>query len=113
MRGPAAEMPLAPARSCAALTVPVAVTVAMESVPADERLAAVIAPPEDTLAALSKPVTLAELAIRWPRTVTVFVASAARTTELDCVPIRTTPLRLPVPASKTKSPPAEPLWPDA
>lgn len=62
--GPAAEIPLAPARSWAALIVPVAVTVAADSVPADDKLAAVTEPPELKPAAFSKPVTLTELAAK-------------------------------------------------
>lgn len=74
---------------------------------------AVIAPEADIEAERIKPVTLAELATTAPTMVAVFVTSFRITTLEAAGPTRTTPLELPVPASRTKSPPVLPLCPAA
>lgn len=67
----------------------------------------VSAPELENEATFIKPLTLPEFMTNAPITVVVFVASLPMTIVLADGPSRTTPLMLPVPPSRTRSPPLE------
>ena len=102
-------MPDAPATMAAADTVPDAVTDAALSVPTVLNAAAVMAADDVTPAARSRPVTLALFMTSAPTTDAVLVTSFRMTTDVADGPTRTTPVVLPVPASRTRSPPTDAL----
>ena len=69
------------------------------------------APALESEAVRRRPVTLAEFMTSAPVTVAVLETSLPITMVVAYGPSLTTPLMLPVPASKTRSPPAELPWP--
>ena len=90
-----------------ALTPVIAPNCAMDAVTA----VAVNVPEADKSVLRSRPVTEAVLATRPPRTVTVRVGDEPMTTAAEAAPSRTVPADKPVPASRTRSPPALPESP--
>jgi hypothetical protein len=74
--------------------------------------AAETAPAVDRAADCKRPVILATLATKAPFKVVV-LPTRPMTTDWETEPMRTTPADPPVPASRTKSPPVLPAWPEA